>query len=207
MGDGRQHSGATLNALPLTDRSLHIVVDMQEVFASNPQWGFAGIHKIVPAIAELAKARPMATLWTRFISAHSAEEAEGSWAALYRKWPGATLAAGAEMGILPSLLPYVAGPAAVFDKPTYSAFHNPAFTKILKERRADTLVMSGVETDVCVLATLMDAVDRGYFVVMPEDALTSSDLDGHKHILDVIPRRLQSQVYRASVATILEQWR
>ncbi|WP_374655482.1 cysteine hydrolase family protein [Dongia sp.] len=196
-----------MTALPLTDRSLHIVVDMQEVFASNPQWGFAGIYRIVPAIARLARAKPMATLWTRFISAHSAAEAEGSWAALYRKWPGATLSAGAEMGILPDLLPLVSSDAAVFDKPTYSAFHNPAFARALKDRRADTLVMSGVETDVCVLATLMDAVDRGYFVVMPEDALASSDPDGHRHILDIIPRRLQSQVFCAPVAEILEQWR
>jgi nicotinamidase-related amidase len=194
-------------ALPLTGRSLHVVIDMQLVFASNPQWGFAGIYDIVPAISKLAGAKPMATLWTRFISAHSAEEAEGSWAALYRKWPGATLSAGAEMGILPGLLPLVAGRDAVFDKPTYSAFHNPAFVRSLKERRADTLVLSGVETDVCVLATLMDAVDRGYFVVMAEDAMTSSDADGHRHILDVIPRRLASQVYRAGVDAILEQWR
>jgi nicotinamidase-related amidase len=194
------------NKLPLTAKSLHVVIDMQEVFASNPQWGFAGIHAIVPAIRELAAAKPAQTLWTRFISAHSAEEAKGSWAALYRKWPGATLAAGAEMQILPSLLPLVE-PGSVFDKPTYSAFHNPGFIAELERRQADTLVLSGVETDVCVLGTLMEAVDRGYFVVMPEDALTSSDLDGHRQILDVIARRLASQVFRAPVAEILEQWR
>ncbi len=193
--------------LPLTANSLHVVVDMQEVFATNPQWGFAGIYEIVPAIKALAAAKKEQTLWTRFISAHSAEAAEGSWAALYRKWPGATLSAGAEMGILQDLLPLVGSEASVFDKPTYSAFHNPVFVATLKARHADTLVLSGVETDVCVLATLMEAVDRGYFVVMAEDALTSSDADGHRHILDVIPRRLQSQVFRAPVATILEQWR
>ena len=192
--------------LPLTARSQHVVVDMQEVFASNPQWGFAGIHAIVPAIRELAAAKPKQTLWTRFISAQSAETAQGSWAALYTMWPGATLSAGAEMQILPSLLP-LAEPGTVFDKPTYSAFHSPAFIAELERRQADTLILSGVETDVCVLATLMEAVDRGYFVVMPEDALTSSDPDGHQRILDVIPRRLKSQVFRASVATILEQWR
>lgn len=192
--------------LPLTSRSLHIVVDMQEVFASNPQWGFAGIHDIVPAISRLAAAKPRQTLWTRFISAHSAEAAEGSWAALYRLWPGATLSAGAEMGILPTLLPLVAGEQAVFDKPTYSGFHNPAFTAELKRRRADTLILTGVETDVCVLATLIEAVDRGYFVVLPEDALTSSDLDAHRQILDIIPRRLKSQIFRTDVATVLEQW-
>lgn len=192
--------------LPLTARSQHIVVDMQEIFASNPQWGFAGIHAIVPAVSKLAAAKPQQTLWTRFISAHSAEVAEGSWAALYRLWPGATLSAGAQMDILPSLLPLVADKSCVFDKPTYSSFHNPALPAELKRRQADTLVLSGIETDVCVLATLMEAVDRGYFVVLPTDAITSSDLDGHRHILDVIPRRLKSQVFCATVDEILEQW-
>lgn len=191
--------------LPLSARSQHIVVDMQEVFATNPQWGFAGIYEIVPAIAKLAKARPKNTLWTRFISAHSAEEAEGAWAALYRMWPGATLSAGAQMEILADLLP-LADPNAVFDKPTYSSFHSQALIAELKHRQADTLILSGVETDVCVLGTLMEAVDRGYFVVLPTDALTSSDPDGHRQILDVIPRRLKSQVFCATVDEILEQW-
>jgi len=193
--------------LPLTSRSQHIVVDMQEVFASNPQWGFAGIHDIVPAINRLAAAKPLQTLWTRFISAHSAEEAVGAWAALYRLWPGATLSAGAQMDILPALQPQIADPAQVFDKPTYSSFHSQALVAELQRREADTLVLSGVETDVCVLATLMEAVDRGYFVVMATDALTSSDRDGHRQILDVIPRRLKSQVFTATVDEILEQWR
>lgn len=193
--------------LPLTDRSQHIVVDMQEVFATNPQWGFAGIYEIVPAISRLAAAKPRQTLWTRFISAHSAEEAVGAWAALYRLWPGATLSAGAQMDILPALQPYIADPAQVFDKPTYSSFHSAALIAELKRRGADTLVLSGVETDVCVLATLMEAVDRGYFVVLATDALTSSDPDGHRQILDVIPRRLKSQVFTATIDDILEQWR
>lgn len=197
---------STTARLPLSARSLHVVVDMQEVFASNPQWGFSGIHTIVPAVSRLAAAKPGQTLWTRFISAHSAEDAEGSWAALYRLWPGATLAAGAQMDILPALLPLVSGEDAVFDKPTYSAFHNPAFGAALKERRADTLVLSGIETDVCVLATALEAVDRGYFVVLAEDAVTSSDPDGHRQILEVIPRRLKSQLFRSDVASILEQW-
>lgn len=193
--------------LPLTDRSQHIVIDMQEVFATNPQWGFAGIYEIVPAIARLAAAKPQQTLWTRFISAHSAEEAEGAWAALYRLWPGATLSAGALMDILPALQPFIADPAQVFDKPTYSSFHSPALIAELQRRQADTLILSGVETDVCVLATLMEAVDRGYFVVMATDALTSSDHDGHRQILEIIPRRLKSQVFTATIDEILEQWR
>lgn len=198
--------GKATPRLPLTARSQHIVVDMQEVFATNPQWGFAGIYEIVPAIARLAAAKPQQTLWTRFISAHSAEAAVGAWAALYRMWPGATLAAGAQMDILPDLLPLVADSSHVFDKPTYSSFHSQALITELQRRQADTLILSGVETDVCVLATLMEAVDRGYFVVMPTDALTSSDPDGHKQILDVIPRRLKSQVFTATTDEILEQW-
>ena len=45
-----------------------------------------------------------------------------------------------------------------------------------------------------------------YLGELPADALTSSDPDGHKQIMDVIPRRLKSQIFTADVATVLEQW-
>lgn len=200
-------NGTEAGAMPLSARSVHVVTDMQELFSGESQWGFPGIHSVVPGIRAIAAARPAQTLWTRFISANTAEEAPGPWGALYRMWPGATLAAGADVGILASLRPLVMGDGAVFDKTTYSAFRNPDFGAELERRGADTLVLSGIETDVCVLATLLEAVDRGYFVVLAEDALTSSDADGHRHVLDIIARRLKSQVFRASVAGILENWK
>ncbi len=106
---------------------------MQEVFASNPV-GFAGIHAVVPAIATLAEAKPQQTLWTRFISAYSAEEAEGSWAALYRVRPGATLAAGAADGIFCLSLPFVSARAR-FSESLPIRLSRPAFVATLNSAR------------------------------------------------------------------------
>lgn len=50
-------------------------------------------------------------------------------------------------------------PAEVIDKQHYSPFVDPALHQRLQEPRIDSLVISGAETDVCVLAAVLDAVD------------------------------------------------
>jgi nicotinamidase-related amidase len=48
------------------------------------------------------------------------------------------------------------------------------FVAALTQKHVNTLVVSGGETDVCVLATVLAAVDRGYRVILAQDALCSS---------------------------------
>jgi Isochorismatase family len=55
-------------------------------------------------------------------------------------------------------------PATVIDKRGYSRFAEPRLIEHLRQRGADGLIVSGSETDVCVLATVPDAVDIGYRV-------------------------------------------
>jgi nicotinamidase-related amidase len=43
----------------------------------------------------------------------------------------------------------------------YSAFAEPRLIEHLRQRETDALIVSGSETDVCVLATVRDAVDIG----------------------------------------------
>ena len=62
-------------------------------------------------------------------------------------------------------------PAYVIDRSHYSPFAEPTFRKTLNRLGADTLVMTGGETDVCVLAAVLDAVVAGYRVVLADDAL------------------------------------
>jgi nicotinamidase-related amidase len=64
----------------------------------------------------------------------------------------------------------LAPPAEVVDKRVYSPFSESELSDLLRRRRIDRLVMTGAETDVCVL----DAVDLGYRVVLATDALCSS---------------------------------
>ncbi len=53
----------------------------------------------------------------------------------------------------------------------------------LRGRGADSLVITGAETDVCVLAAVLDAVDLGYRVVLATDARCSSSDETHDALL------------------------
>jgi len=64
-----------------------------------------------------------------------------------------------------------ADPRDVFvDKYRMSGFVDTPLDSILRNRRIDTVFFAGVNADQCVLATLMDAANLGYDVVMVEGA-------------------------------------
>jgi nicotinamidase-related amidase len=44
-------------------------------------------------------------------------------------------------------------------------------------------MISGSETDVCVLATVLDAVDMGYRVIVVRDAVCRSSDEGHDMLM------------------------
>lgn len=190
--------------LVLPPDTVHFAIDMQRVFAEKTDWHLPGFDLIVPKIAALSDALPDRTSFTRFMVPHTAEQARGHWQVYYRRWHGFT---GAVMDpglvdLVDSLARY-AMPDLLIDKLTYSVFESPRCEEILSGLQASTIIFSGVETDVCVLASLMSAIDRGYRVIAAADALASSSTDGHKATLKHILTRMPDQVEIASTAEIL----
>ena len=108
--------------------------------------------------------------------------------------------------LLPPLAKLVP-PATVFDKTRYSAFFGTQLRQHLNDRRADGLVITGSETDVCVLATVIGAVDLGYRVILVRDAVCSSSDAGHDALLEVYHRRYSVQIETADAETVLSKWR
>jgi nicotinamidase-related amidase len=185
-------------------RSMHIAIDMQRVFAEPGRWQVTGIPAIVPHIRALAKAMPGRTLFTRFIVPERPRDAPGQWQRYYEHWSeftGAALGPG-KLDLVDGLA-VLADPAAIIDKPTYSAFEAPVFAARLKALQADALIFSGVETDVCVLATLLTAVDRGFRVVAVDDAMASSSQPGHDATLRHVLTRFPLQVEIASTSAVI----
>ena len=181
--------------MPELSRAMHIVIDMQRLFAEHADWAVKDIGRIRKEVTWLAEHKPGRTLWTRFVPAQNPEAAQGAWRKYYEKWPSATLDGGGAAYV--DLLPEhrtLAGKAAIFDKGTFSAFSNERLVAALTSAGVDTLILSGVETDVCVWATALDAVDAGFFVVLAKDALTSGSLEGHQATLEVIAPRFAPQV-------------
>jgi len=97
-------------------------------------------------------------------------------------------------------------PAEVCDKLTYSPWREPKFDEAMRKHRPDALVISGTETDVCVLATVLGAVDRGYRVVLPVDALCSSSDRSHDALLALYSARFAEQIETANADEILSAW-
>lgn len=60
------------------------------------------------------------------------------------------------------------------DKYRMSGFVDTPLDSVLRNLRVDTLLLAGVNADQCVLATLMDAANAGYDVVMLEDAVATT---------------------------------
>ena len=77
----------------------------------------------------------------------------------------------------------------------------------LLQRRADALIISGSETDVCVLATVLSAVDLGYRVIVARDAVCSSSDEGHDMLMRLYHTRYTEQIETADTEAILSRWR
>jgi len=70
-------------------------------------------------------------------------------------------------------------PATIVNQNRYSAFAFSSLAGLLSSRQVDALVVTGAETDMCALATVLGAIDRGYRVVIAEDAVCSFSDAGH----------------------------
>lgn len=83
-----------------------------------------------------------------------------------------------EMDVRPS--DYVIG------KRRYSCFFGTDLEILLKGLRAETLVLCGGLTDVCVHYTFVDAHQRDYFVRVVEDCVAGSSLRAHEGALEAM---------------------
>jgi nicotinamidase-related amidase len=192
---------------PIGKRTFHVVVDMQRVFAEATAWQVPSFWVVVPPILELAQMHPGNTIFTRFVTPAHGHEAVGRWQNYYRFWRTVTLDK-MDRALLDLIEPFAAmvPPAMVCDKSTYSAFESEQFNNILSRHQPDTLILSGVETDVCVLATVYGAVDRGYRVIIPSDGVSSWSPAGHRVMLESVYSRLDKQIEIATVAEIRAAW-
>jgi nicotinamidase-related amidase len=97
-------------------------------------------------------------------------------------------------------------PGHLCDKAVYSAFANPKLAPWLKSQAIDTLIVSGGETDVCVLATVMSALELGYRIVLATDALCSASDRTHDALLLLYRERFSQQIATATTEEVLQAW-
>ena len=199
--------GDTLLPFPLTERSVHLCVDMQRIFSADGPWPAPWMEKVLPVVATLTGRHPGRTVFTRFIPPVRPDQMPGRWQRYYTRWQAATREfLNLELLKLMPPLAALCPPATVIDKTRYSGFTEPRLLSHLREREADALIVSGSETDVCVLATVLSAVDLGYRVIIVRDAVCSSSDEGHDMLLRLYDTRFSEQIETADAETILSQW-
>ncbi len=192
---------------PLTESCAHLCVDMQNLFADGTEWQTPWMKRVLPVVERIARARPDRTVFTRFIPAERPGQGEGTWRRYWERWASMTLEAlppGA-VDLMPPLAALVP-PAEVIDKRAYSPWVEPGLHGRLRARGIDTLVITGVETDVCVLGAVLGAVDLGYRVVVPTDAICSSSDKTHDALLTLYRERYGQQVETVTSEEILRSW-
>lgn len=192
---------------PLGDTSLHLCVDMQRLFAVGGPWVVPWGEKVLPAIEELTARHPQRTLFTRFIPADRPGEGRGMWRRYYRRWAGVTLSNIDTdlIELVPTLARFVP-PAKTLDKRVYSPWTEGQLDTMLDGSEVDTLVITGGETDVCVLATVLGAIDRGFRVVVVTDAICSSADQTHDALIELYRSRFSEQVETVTMREVLETW-
>jgi len=60
-------------------------------------------------------------------------------------------------------------------KRKYSAFQGTDLDQLLRELKIDTLILTGVVTDICIQHTVADAFFRGYRTIVPQDCVEAVD--------------------------------
>jgi nicotinamidase-related amidase len=134
---------------PLTEKTVHLCVDMQRIFSTEGPWSTPWMERVLPVVVEIARRHPEPTVFTRFITPERPQDMPGMW---------------------------------------------------------QHYIITGSETDVCVLATVLDAVDLGYRVIVVTDAVCSSSDEGHDALLEVYHRRYTEQIETAQAETVLARW-
>jgi nicotinamidase-related amidase len=156
-----------------------VVVDAQRVFAqTDSPWFTPGFEAAADGARRLATVFGTRTVLTRFVPP---PEPSGAWADYYERWRFA-LEPGAQP--LWELVEPWTGASSV-DFTTLSKWGPPLIAVV---GEAPTLVLCGVSTDCCVLATALAAVDGGARVRVVADACAAEPAL-HRSALDVMSRR------------------
>jgi nicotinamidase-related amidase len=204
---GKEIMAGGLRFGPIESIAGHICVDMQGLFRGDSPWAMPWFDKVLPNVHLLIERDPKATIFTRFLPAKNVTEAGGAWRRYYQKWESLTLdqVELPKVDIVPELKRY-APPAAIIDKSVYSPWYGNSLSGLLKQRHCATILVSGGETDVCVLSTVLGAVDFGMRVIVVSDAVCSSSDAAHDAMQLFYNQRLSQQVETATTDEVLDNW-
>jgi len=156
---------------------LLVVVDMQRVFGDpGSPWATPGFDELIEPIDALVTAFQDRSIFTRFVLP---DRIEGSWKPYYETWAEVTRPERAEWFDLAE--PWRS--RATLDESRFSKWGTRLEALAGPDR---TLVLCGVATDCCVVATAIAAADEGMYVRVVADACRGIDGSAHARAIDLM---------------------
>lgn len=170
-----------------------VVVDMQKLFLTEKQspWMDKKSLSIIPNIEKLIKViGEQNVIFTRFTPPKNWQDERDSWQTYYRinrKITASSLGT-APFDIVDKFSSYIPNSSVSNRKKSASIFMAGNFHSKIKKRSTKILIFTGIETDYCVLSSVLDAIHLGYFVIVVIDACASSKKQGQKHAKGIFER-------------------
>ncbi|CAG9610746.1 cysteine hydrolase family protein [Pseudoneobacillus rhizosphaerae] len=79
-------------------------------------------------------------------------------------------------------------------KPMHSAFYETALNTLLQQLHVNTLVLTGIAGNICVLFTANDAYMRDYQLIIPRDCMASVDDRDQSYALTMMKNVLKAEI-------------
>jgi len=150
-----------------------LVIDVQNVYLKGQKWSCVSIDTAQANIRKVcAEGRADRIVFTRYIPF---ENPEGVWRAYNRI--NAEVNGNAWLNELTDEMKALVRElqAPVVDKSWYSAWKSETVRTLLAD--VDTVVVTGVVADCCVLSTVFDLIDAGKYVVYLKDAVSGVSVE------------------------------
>ena len=108
-------------------------------------------------------------------------------------WPPHAVAGGRGAQVVEALRPFPKD--QVISKKSYSGFYNTTLDEVLKKERISDLMVAGCVTNICILYTVADAVQRGYAVKVLKDCVAGLDPNDHEFGLKQMKEVLGAELF------------
>lgn len=180
-----------------------VVVDVNRGFTDPASPLVCELDGVVAAIRQLLDGFRAAGLPVAFMTVAYDDAGKQAAAAFIAKVPALlTLEAGSAWAeIDPRIAPAPDEP--VLTKLWASAFHGTPFASFLTAHGCDSLVVTGASTSGCVRATAVDALQHGYRVLVPRDAVGDRNAAAHEANLYDIDSKYGDVVTTSEVLAVL----
>ncbi|MCX7624355.1 MAG: cysteine hydrolase [Thermomicrobium sp.] len=173
-----------------------VVIDMLNDFVTG-KLGNERVRSVVEPIRELLAAARAAGIPVVYVGdAHLPSDPE------IAIWGPHAMKGTKEAETIPELAPQSSD--FVLEKRTYSAFYETGLDLLLRSLGVDTVVITGLHTNICCRHTAADAFARAYKIVVPEDCVNAFTEEEHRDGIEYLRR-----VYGARITTsgaLVREW-